>query len=179
MAGLGSLGPKYTKLNRNPTSLTNRGLNHGSAALSYSEKVLIRFSPLLLAQSLPRKRFLGTAFLAGLHVEAVLLDFLNDVFLLHLALETAQGIFQRLTFLDNDFGHVYIHPQSGSDWLHAAPLLGTDAAPIHYRMPAIARSPMPPATTNFEFPQSSVKMRAPWTIFTLRTICRSGVTLMR
>jgi len=89
----------------NPTSLPNRGLNHGSAALSFGEAELVRFSPLLLTQSLPRKRFLGTAFLAGLHVEAVLLDFLDDVFLLHLALETAQCIFQRLTFLDNDFSH--------------------------------------------------------------------------
>jgi hypothetical protein len=80
---------------------------------------LVRFSPLLLAQSLPRKGFFGSAFLTGLHIEAVLLDFLNDVFLLHLALETAQCIFQRLAFLDNDFSHFYIHPQSGSDWLRA------------------------------------------------------------
>jgi len=66
---------------------------------------LIRFPTLLFAQSLPRKRFLGPALLARLHVEAVLLDFLNDVFLLHLALETPQGIFQRFTFLDNYFSH--------------------------------------------------------------------------
>src|SRR5882757_2901225 len=67
---------------------------------------LVRFAPLLLAQSLPRKRFFGPAFLARLHVEAVLLDFLNDVFLLHLALKAAQGIFQRLTLLNDDFSHV-------------------------------------------------------------------------
>ena len=66
---------------------------------------LIRFSTLLLAQSLPRKRFLGPALLARLHVEAMLLDFLNDVFLLHLALETSQRVFQRLTFLDNYLSH--------------------------------------------------------------------------
>jgi hypothetical protein len=77
---------------------------------------LIGFSTLLLAQSLPRKRFFGPAFLTGLHVEAVLLDFLNDVFLLHLALKAAQGILQRFTFLDDDFSHVRFHPQSGSDW---------------------------------------------------------------
>jgi hypothetical protein len=41
--------------------------------------------------------------LAGFHVEAVLLYFLDDVFLLHFALETAQCVFQRLTLLDNDF----------------------------------------------------------------------------
>src|SRR5271167_3624705 len=71
---------------------------------------LVRFSPLLLAQSLPRKGFFGPAFLAWLHVEAVLLDFLDDIFLLHLALETAQCIFQRLTFLDNDFSHFTFTP---------------------------------------------------------------------
>src|SRR5580658_8185049 len=91
---------------------------------------LVRFSPLLLAQSLPRKGFFGSAFLTGLHIEAMLLDFLDDVFLLHLALETAQCVFQRLTFLDNDFSHFYIHPQSGSDWLRAASLLGSNTAPV-------------------------------------------------
>ena len=45
-------------------------------------------------------------FFAGFHVEAVLLDFLDDVFLLHLALETAQCIFQRFTFLNTDFSHL-------------------------------------------------------------------------
>src|SRR5690348_5163655 len=96
--------------NRNPTSPTNQGLNHGSAALSSSENRLIRFPALLFAQSLPRKRFLCPALLAGLHVEAVLLDFLDDVFLLHLALETTQGVLQRFTFLDNDFGHSSFTP---------------------------------------------------------------------
>src|SRR5258708_33401723 len=66
---------------------------------------LIRSPPLLLAQSLPRKRFFRPALLAGFHVEAVLLDFLDDVFLLHFALETAQGIFQRFALLDDDFSH--------------------------------------------------------------------------
>ena len=77
------------------------------------EQELVLFAPLLLAQTLPRKRFLGPAFLAGFHVEAVLLDFLDDVFLLHLALKTPQGIFQLLTLLNNDFSHLVIHPQSG------------------------------------------------------------------
>jgi hypothetical protein len=36
----------------------------------------------------------------------VLLDFLDDVFLLHFALESAQCIFQRLTFLNTDFSHL-------------------------------------------------------------------------
>ena len=96
--------------NRNPTSPTNQGLNHRSAALSSTGNGLVRFPALLLAQSLPRKRFLCPALLAGLHVEAMLLDFLDDVFLLHLALETTQGVLQRFTFLDNDFGHSSFTP---------------------------------------------------------------------
>src|SRR6266852_3764424 len=82
----------------------------GDPAITGPPRSLIRFAPLLLAQSLPRKRFLGPALLAGFHVEAVLLDFLDDVFLLHLALETAQGILQRLAFLDNDFSHGILSP---------------------------------------------------------------------
>src|SRR5580704_11797646 len=71
---------------------------------------LVRFPPLLLAQSLPRKRFLGPALFTGLHIEAMLLDFLDDVFLLHLAFETAQSVLQRFTFLDDDFSHVIFTP---------------------------------------------------------------------
>ena len=36
----------------------------------------------------------------------MLLDLFDDVFLLHLALETAQSIFQRLTLLNADFSHL-------------------------------------------------------------------------
>ncbi len=71
---------------------------------------LVRFPPLLFAQSLPRKRFLCPALLTGLHIEAMLLDFLDDVFLLHLAFEATQSVLQRFTFLDDDFSHVMFTP---------------------------------------------------------------------
>src|SRR5258708_22412940 len=98
------------------------GLILGSAAPSCDEKrratpvrpgppqFLIRFPPLLLAQSLPRKRFFGPALLAGFHVEAMLLDFLDDVFLLHLTLKTPQGVLQGFTLLDDDFSHCISSP---------------------------------------------------------------------
>src|SRR6267142_251174 len=123
-AGRGSLGPAGTKPKQDPKNYPALrgpdsrkcgaeprgkrigGLNFvGAACLN-----LIRFPPLLLAQSLPRKRFLGPALLAGFHVEAVLLDFLDDVFLLHLALETPQGIFQGFILLDNDLSHFINSP---------------------------------------------------------------------
>ncbi|SRR6266566_25672 len=107
---------------RSQTSLPYGGLILGSAAPSRGENgrapptmsgpplFLIRFPPLLLAQSLPRKRFFRPALLAGFHIEAMFLDFLDDVFLLHLALETPQGIFQGFTLLDDDFSHCFNSP---------------------------------------------------------------------
>jgi hypothetical protein len=54
---------------------------------------------------------------------------------LHFAFESAQGIFQRLTLLDNYFSHFKIHPQSGSDWFLAASQYLADAVPVYkYRM---------------------------------------------
>jgi hypothetical protein len=40
----------------------------------------------------------------------MLLDFLDDVFLLHFALETTQCIFQRFTLLDDYFCHFFNSP---------------------------------------------------------------------
>src|SRR4029077_2387887 len=99
-------GPDSRRCGAEPRRKRIGGPNcFGAASLN-----LIRFPPLLLAQSLPRKRFFRPALLAGFHVEAVLLDFLDDVFLLHFALETAQCIFQRFTLLDDDFSHCINSP---------------------------------------------------------------------
>jgi hypothetical protein len=111
------LGLRARSCNRNPNVLALRGLILGSAAPSRDEEGgLVRFAPLLLAQSLPRKRFFCPTLLAGFHVEAVLLYFLDDVFLLHLALKATQGIFQRFTLLDDDFSHCINSPPIRSDW---------------------------------------------------------------
>jgi hypothetical protein len=50
---------------------------------------LILFFPCFFARPLASQRGLHTLFLAGLQVKGVALDLLNDVFLLHLAFETA------------------------------------------------------------------------------------------
>src|SRR6266851_9719202 len=113
----GSLGPAGTKLQQKPKRLCLRGPDSRKCGAEPRRGGrLVRFAPLLLAQSLPRKRFFGPALFARLHVEAVLLYFLDDIFLLHLALKTAQGIFQRFTLLDDDFCHCINSPPSGSDW---------------------------------------------------------------
>ncbi len=141
---------------RTQTSLPYGGLILGSAAPSCEENGkaipaqpgpplnLIRFPPLLFAQSLPRKRFLCPALLAGFHVKAVLLDLLDDVFLLHLALETPQGIFQRFTLLDDDFSHCLNSPpirfglvSCGASRRPNGSRLGSavgTAPDVHYRM---------------------------------------------
>jgi hypothetical protein len=49
-----------------------------------------------------------------LQVERVLLDVLDDVFLLHLPLETAERALDRLAILDFDFSHAYNTPLRGS-----------------------------------------------------------------
>jgi hypothetical protein len=86
------------------TSLPDRGLiPEVQRRASPLSRKLILFATLLLAQSLPRKRFFSPALLARLHVEAVLLYFLNDVFLLHLPLKATERVLKRLTLLNDYF----------------------------------------------------------------------------
>src|SRR5712691_9873079 len=98
-------GPDSRKCSAEP-----RGKRRGNLTEPGPPLKLVRFPPLLLAQSLPRKRFFRPALLAGFHVEAVLLDFLDDVFLLHFALKTPQGIFQGFTLLDDHLSHFFNSP---------------------------------------------------------------------
>ena len=58
-----------------------------------------RFFPAALAC----QSFFYTLLLAGLQIKRVALNLLNDVFLLHLAFEAAQCIFQRLALLQSNF----------------------------------------------------------------------------
>jgi hypothetical protein len=55
-----------------------------------------------LAIPLARQRFLYAALFARLQVEGVTLHFLNNVFLLDLALKPAQRIFKRFAFLNTN-----------------------------------------------------------------------------
>jgi hypothetical protein len=96
------LGRRAKNLNEFPTSLPDWGLIPEVRRRAASRADLILLATLLLAQSLPRKRFFCPTLLAGFHVEAMLLYFLDDVFLLHFALKTPQCILKRLTLL-NDY----------------------------------------------------------------------------
>jgi hypothetical protein len=61
--------------------------------------MLVGFATLLLPRTLSRERLLGAAPIARLQIERMLLDILDDIFLLNLPLETAKRAFNRLAFL--------------------------------------------------------------------------------
>jgi hypothetical protein len=76
---------------------------------------LVLFFACLLSRALPSQRSLYPLFLAGLQVEGVSLDLLDNVFLLHLAFETAQSILEGFALLKPNFCQIYTPPDS-SGW---------------------------------------------------------------
>jgi len=64
-----------------------------------------------LAAAFARQRFLDTLLFARLQVEGVTLNLLDDVFLLHFALEPAQGIFEGFTLLNSYFSQLTNTPK--------------------------------------------------------------------
>ena len=71
---------------------------------------LVLLTPLLLTETLTREGLLCATLFPGLHVVAVLLDFLDDVFRLHLSLEAPECILQRFAFLNDNFCHATSPP---------------------------------------------------------------------
>src|SRR5688572_4654504 len=65
---------------------------------------LLRLAANLLAVPLARERLLRASLVTRLQIEAVLLDVLDDVFLLDLALEAPQGVLDRFALLHLDLG---------------------------------------------------------------------------
>ena len=64
---------------------------------------LVRLAALLLARTLTRQRLFGAAPIARLQVVRMLLDILDDIFLLHLPFEATERAFNRFAFLNFDF----------------------------------------------------------------------------
>jgi hypothetical protein len=76
----------------------------------------------LLAIALPRKRLFHAFLLTGLQIKRVTLDFLDNVFSLHLALEAPQGILKGFAFLySNLCQEKYTSKQSQSGYLQNTP----------------------------------------------------------
>ena len=76
---------------------------------------LVLFFARLLASTLASESSLDTLFLTGLQVKGVALDLLDNVFLLHLALETTQRILERLALLKPHFCQTHT-PPNPSGW---------------------------------------------------------------
>jgi hypothetical protein len=68
--------------------------------------------PGLFAGSFPRQGRFDSLFLSWLQIKGMLFDFLDDVLLLHLSLEAAEGAFQRFSLLKSNFGQTINTPIS-------------------------------------------------------------------
>jgi hypothetical protein len=76
---------------------------------------LVLFLARFLTSSLARESSLDTLFLAGLQVEGVALNLLDNVFLLHLALKAAQSVLEGFSLLKSYFCQTDTPPNS-SGW---------------------------------------------------------------
>jgi hypothetical protein len=76
---------------------------------------LILFFARFLTSSLARESGFDTLFLAGFQVEGVAFDLLDNVFLLHLALEAAQSVLEGFSLLQSYFCQTDTPPNS-SGW---------------------------------------------------------------
>ena len=81
-----------------------------SASGFFAFLLLDRFSANLFPAALPRQCLLNAFSLARFQVEGVFLHFLNDVFLLNLALEASQRILDGLAILNSNFGQINTPP---------------------------------------------------------------------
>src|SRR5206468_12777998 len=74
---------------------------------------LFRFASELLAIPLASERLLCPSLVARFQIEGMLLDILDDVFLLNLPLEPAESAFDRFALLYLDFSHAIHTPFAG------------------------------------------------------------------
>ena len=80
-----------------------------------THRLLILFFTSFFPTAFARERFFDALFFAGLQVKGVTLDLLDDVFLLHLALEATQRVFEGFALLESDFRQLTTPPNS-SRW---------------------------------------------------------------
>src|SRR5216684_1016841 len=80
---------------------------------------LLGLAPELLSITLARQSLFCSALVAWLQVEGVLLDVLDDVFLLHLPLKPSESALNRFALLDLYLSHEISHPFRG--WPNVCP----------------------------------------------------------
>jgi len=74
--------------------------------------LLVLFLARFFTGSLASQRGFNPLFFAGLQVEGVTLDLLDDVFLLHLAFKATKSILEGFTLLKSNFCQTYTPPDS-------------------------------------------------------------------
>jgi len=89
---------------------------------------LVQFPALLFSRALTSEGLFRPTLVTRLQIERVLLDILDDIFLLHLPLETAQGAFDGFAFLDFYFSQALSTP-SPAGIVHSAPTLRPQKTP--------------------------------------------------
>jgi hypothetical protein len=87
-------------------SLFGSAIQHSLLSPAYSAQ-LFNFAPALFPVSLACKRLLDTQLFARLQVKGMPFDLFNDVFLLYLALESPESVFQGFTVLESYFRQTY------------------------------------------------------------------------
>jgi hypothetical protein len=101
------------QMNSAPQSTQLRILSWNSIGRYLVRVGLFRFAPKFLAIALARERLLGPSFVTRFQIEGMLLDILDDVFLLDFPLEPAESAFDRFALLDFDFSHATNTPFMG------------------------------------------------------------------
>src|ERR1035437_6065807 len=102
--GRGSIEPPCVSMRTGATKSKRASSEEPALGLSIGDvEALLSVSCTLFTVALARESFLGALLLTRFQVEGMPLDFLNDVLLLDLALETAQRAFQGFSVLDVDF----------------------------------------------------------------------------
>src|SRR5258705_2621263 len=101
-------GP-WRKSSASECETRGKGMGHRPTAATHRLSVLLLAS--FFATTFPCQRFLDTFFFAGLQVIGVALNLLDNIFLLHLALETSQCVFERFTLLKSDFRQTNYTPK--------------------------------------------------------------------
>ena len=74
-----------------------------SPVLAAAAQPLIRLATLLLARTFTRQRLFGAAPITRLQIVRMLLDILDDIFLLYLPFEATECAFNGFAFLNLDF----------------------------------------------------------------------------
>jgi len=91
----------------------NTAREKGRAALEQRpSELLLLFFPSFFPATLARQCLFDALFLAGFQVKGVTLYLLDNVFLLHFALKTAQSVFEGFSLLQSDFRQLITPPDS-------------------------------------------------------------------